>query len=90
MQLPTVLVHEPKRGVFLLTAHVVVGRSVVATGLAATRILADAHGRLAVHAQSLGVAPLPARPILGLDVGKEGVRFRNFFWGLALTTGRSR
>jgi len=27
---------------------------------------------------------------MGLDIGEDGVGFRDFFWGLALITGRSR
>jgi hypothetical protein len=31
-----------------------------------------------------------AAPVFGADIGEDGIGLRNFFWGLALSTGRSR
>ncbi len=90
VQLPAVFVHQPERCVFFLTAHIMVDGLVVTPGLPATGIFADLHAGLAVHAQTLGLAPLNPVPVLFLEVGEDGVRFRDFFWGLALTTERSR
>ena len=89
MEVPTVFMDHPKRRVFFLASHVVIRRPVVAPRLAASRVVANIHCRLAVHAQAqngFALASLVTSP----DVGEDGVGFRDFFWGLALTTGRSR
>jgi hypothetical protein len=52
-------------------------------------VLANVHRGLAVHAQSHD-RTLFGCLVLFLHVGEDGVGFWNLFWGLALTTGRSR
>jgi hypothetical protein len=84
-----VFVDQTERGVFLMTAHVVVGRLGVATGTAAPRVLADLHRGLAVDAQSRDVSILAA-VVFGPEIVEDGIGLRDFFWGLALSTGRSR
>jgi hypothetical protein len=67
----------------------VIGSLIVAPRHTAAGVVTNVHRGLAVHAQShdrLSIAGL----VLFLDVGEDGIGFRNFFWGLALTTGRSR
>lgn len=90
VQLPTVLVHQPKRSVLLLTAHIVIGGLVVTPGFASAGILADVYRGLAIHAQAFDVSAVDRLSVLFVDIGKDVVRLRNFFWGLALITGRSR
>ena len=96
MQLPTIFLQNPQRHVFFLTAHIVVGRWGIPAGLAAPGIVPNLHRGFTVHAQAQDRPFLGARdpgegfPILFCQVGKDGVRFREFFWGLALTTGRRR
>jgi hypothetical protein len=53
------------------------------------RVVANIHRRLAVHAQAHDRCAL-AIPVMFPDVGEDGVGFGDFFWGLALSTGRSR
>jgi len=79
----------PKRGAFLLASNVVVGGQVVAARLAAPGVLAKIHRRLAVHAQAHNGLAL-ANALVCFDIGEDGVGFGEFFWGLALSTGRSR
>lgn len=90
IQLPAVFVHQSEWSVFFLAAHIMIRSFVVASGCSATRIFPDIHGGLAVHAQATGLAPVNPLPIFLPDVGEDGIRFWNFFWGFALTTGRSR
>jgi len=89
MKLPTVFIDDTKRGVFFLASHIVIRRLVVAPCLAPSRVLANIHRRLAVHAHAHDGFAL-ASSVMGLDIGEDGVGFRDFFWGLALITGRSR
>ena len=89
MQLTGILVDDAEGGVFLLAAHVMVSSLVVSTGLAATRVRADVDRGLAVDAHAQDARVL-ASTIFGPDVGEDGVGFRDFFWGFALSTGRSR
>jgi hypothetical protein len=85
----TVFVDDTKRRVFFLAPHVVVGRLVVTPRLASARVVANIHRRLAVHAQAHDGFAL-AISVMFPDVGEDGVGFGDFFWGLALSTGRSR
>jgi hypothetical protein len=72
-----------------MIVHVMVGGLVVCACLAPARGLANVHRRLAVHAQTDDPWVFSA-PILGPNVGEDGVGFRDFFWGLALSTARKR
>jgi hypothetical protein len=96
VQPSTVLIHHPERDVFFFTAHIVIGGAVVATGFPAARVLADLHRGFAVDAQAfdllllVGLSCCDGLAILGLEVGEDSLRFREFFWGLALTTLRRR
>jgi hypothetical protein len=85
----TVFVDDTKWGVLLLAPHVVVCRLIVTPRLATARVVANIHRRLAVHAQAHERCAL-AIPVMFPDVGEDGVGFGDFFWGLALSTGRSR
>ena len=89
MQLSTVFINDTKRRVFSLASHIVVGCLVIAPRLAAPGVLANIHCRLAVHAQAHDGFAL-ANALMLLDIGEDGVGFWDFFWGLALSTGRSR
>jgi len=89
MQLPIGFIDDTKRGLFLLASHVVVGCLVIASRLAAPGVLANIHRRLAVHAQAHDGFALASALVL-LDIGEDRVGFWDFFWGLALSTGRSR
>nr|WP_300971635.1 hypothetical protein [Thiocapsa sp.] len=84
-----VLVDQTERGVFLMTAHAVVGGLDLATATAAARVLADHHRGLAVDARSRDLSTLAAL-VFGPDIVEDGIGLRDFFWGLALSTGRSR
>ena len=91
VQLPAILVHHAERGVFFVASHIVIDGSVVAPGFAPARVVADVHRGLAVHAHAQDGLPFGvAGSVLVLDVSEDGVGLRDFFWGLALTTGRSR
>ncbi len=90
IQLPAVLVDQTEWRVLFLTAHIVVGGLVITPSFPAAGIIPDVHGGLAVHAQSLGLASLPGFSVLFMEIGEEGIGLWNFFWGLALSTGRSR
>ncbi len=79
VQFPIILVHHPKRGVFFLATHVVVESLIVTSRFASTGVIANVYGGLAIHAQSLDLAIARLISILFLDVGKNGVRFRDFF-----------
>lgn len=72
-----------------LASHVVVSRPVVTPRLATARVLATIHRRLAVHAQAHDGFVL-AIAVTSPDIGEDGVGFREFSWGLALSTGRNR
>ncbi len=89
MQLPTGFIDDAKRGVLLLAPHIVVGCLVIAPRLAAPRVLANIDRRLAVDAQANDGFAL-ASALVVFDIGEDGVGFWDFFWGLALSTGRSR
>ena len=73
-----------------------VSRLGVAASFPAPGVVPHLHGGFAVDAQAQDLPLLYARrtrygfPVLGRQVGKDGVCFREFFWGLALTTGRRR
>jgi len=84
MQFSGVFVHNTEGRVLLPASHVVVNGLVVAAG-----VLADVHRGLAVHAQSHDRTAF-AGLVLVLDVGEDRIGFWDFFWGLALSTGRSR
>jgi hypothetical protein len=92
----TVLIHHPERDVFFFAAHIVVRGPVVATGFPPARVLADLHRGFAVDAQAFDLPLLivvswrEGLAILFGEVGKDGIRLREFFWGLALTTLRRR
>ena len=96
MSLPAIFLQNAKRHLFFLTAHIVVGRLMRAAGWAAPGIVPNSHRGLTVPAQAQDRPFLDARgpregfPILCCQVGQDGVRFREFFGGLALTTGRRR
>ena len=96
MELSAVLIHPPERDVLFLTAHVVVGGPVVATGFSPTRVVPHFHRGFAINAQALDRSvsvSIRLREGLAIpfgEVGKDGVRFREFFWGLALITLRRR
>jgi len=96
MELSAVLLHQPERDVLFLTAHVVVGGPVVATGFSPTRVVPNFHRGFAIDAQALDRSvsvSIRLREGLAIpfgEVGKDGVRFREFFWGLALITLRRR
>ncbi len=80
---------RPEQGVFLVTAHVVVGGLGLAAATAAARVLADHHRGLAVDAQSRDASARVAL-VFGPDSVENSIGLRDFFWGLALSTGRSR
>jgi hypothetical protein len=75
--------------VLFLASHIVIRGFVIAPRLATARVVANIHRRLAVHAQSHDGFTL-ASSVMFLDVRKDGVGFRGFFWGLALITGSDR
>ena len=60
------------------------------------RVLANLHRGFAIDAQALDLCLLvevfwcEGLAILVREVGEDGVCFREFFWGLALTTLRRR
>lgn len=89
MQLAAIFVDNAEGCVLLLASHIMIGSPVVSTRLAATRVLADFHCRLTVHAHAQNARVFAAR-IFGVDVGEDGVGFWDFFWGFALSTGRRR
>ncbi len=89
VQLARILVHDTERGVLLPAAHVVVGGSGVATGATTPRVVADLDRGLAVHTHSHDASVVTGL-VFGLEIGEDGIGFRDFFWGLALSTGRSR
>jgi hypothetical protein len=60
-----------------------VGSLVVPARLAATRVFADFHCRLTVYAHAQNARLFAAR-IFGVDVGEDGVGFRDFFLGFRL------
>lgn len=90
IQLPLILVDQTEGRVLFFTAHIVVGGLIVTSSFSPSGIVADLYGRLAVHAQALGLPSFPALSVLFMEVGEDGVGLWNFFWGLALSTGRSR
>jgi hypothetical protein len=73
-----------------------VSGAALATFFFATRVRADLHRGFTVNAQALdllllvGVSWRQRLAILFCEVGKDGVCFRAFFWGLALTPLRRR
>ena len=79
VDLSAIFIHDTKRRVFFPATHVMIGGLVVTPGLAAARILANLHRRLAVHGQALDVVAVRASSILGVEVGEDGVGFRDFF-----------
>lgn len=89
VQIRGVLVHHTEGDVFFLAPHVVVVGFVIASRLTTTAVVADVHRGLAVHAQAHDRLPFGGLVLL-VDVGEDGVGFRSFFWGLALSTGLSR
>ena len=77
VQAGAIFIDNPQGRIFLLAAHVMVGGTAVAACLSAPAVLANAHRGLAVHAQPFG--PRTGLGIPCLDVGEDGVSFRNFF-----------
>ncbi len=65
-----------------------VERSVVASSFAATSIFTNYYCCFTVEAQAFDV--LAGLLLIGLDVVEDGIRFGDFFLGLALTTGFNR
>jgi len=96
VELSAVLIHQPEGDVFFFTTHVVIGRTVVATSFPTARVVADLHRGFAIDTQALDLSvwvSLCLREglaILVSEVGKDGLGFREFFWGLALITLRRR
>lgn len=89
IEIPSVLIHDATGNALVLGTHVVVAGLDGAPGFAPAGIVPETHGRLTVEAQSHRV--LRHRLLVfGLQVLKNQVGFRQFFWGLALTTGRKR
>ena len=96
MELSAICLQDAKRHLFLRTAHIVVGRLSITAGFSASGVLPDLHRGFAVEAQADDLPRLYVRrtrggfPVLFRRVGKDGIGFREFFWGLALTTWRRR
>lgn len=89
IKLPPILIDHATGNALVLGSHIVVTSLPIAPRFAPTGIVAKAHGCLTVEAQPhcvLGLCLL----VFGLKVLKNQVRSRQFFWGLALTTGRKR
>lgn len=68
----------PNGGVFFLASHIVIRRLVVGPCLAPSRVLANIHRRLAVHAHAHDGFAL-ACSVMRLDIGEDGVGFGDFF-----------
>lgn len=77
VQLSSALFLHTKGSVFFLASHVVVIGLVIATCLTATAVIANVHRCLAVHAQADDRTGF-ARPVLFVNVGENGISFRNF------------
>jgi len=56
-----------------------VGSTMIATGLPASRVLSDVDRGFAVDAQPFGVSTFRGLAILFLEIGEDGVGFWNFF-----------
>ena len=90
-QLCGVFIDDAKGGVFFRAAHVVIGGAVVQACLTASGVLTEVDRGFTVNTQAFeGAAGVDHVAIFGVDIGEDGVGFGNFFWGLALSTGRSR
>lgn len=89
MQLSTIFIHNPTRNVRFLASHIVVKCLRIASGLPATRILANVHRGFAIQTQSFD-ATVFTFAIFGFDVVEDRIGFGQFFWGMALTTGFNR
>lgn len=89
VQLPTILVEDTEGRVGFFAAHVMVTRLGLASGLAASRILANVDGRFSIHTQAFDLVRLTPG-VFGVEGLKDGVGFWDFFCGLALTTLRKR
>ena len=63
-----------------------VERSVVASSFAATSIFTNYYCCFTLEAQAFDVLAFGLL-LIGLDVVEDGIRFGDFFLGLALTTG---
>lgn len=90
VELSAVFIHDPEGRTFFLAAHVVIGSLVISPGRAAPGILPNFYRGFAVDGQALDGTVFGTLSVLGSDVGEDGIGLRDFFWGLALTTGRSR
>ncbi len=66
-----------------------VKRSVVASSFAATSIFTNYYCCFTINAQAFDVLAV-CLLLIGLDVVEDGIRFGDFFLGLALTTGFNR
>ena len=78
VEVSTVFIDDTKRGVFFLASHIVIRRLVVGPCLAPSRVLANIHRRLAVHAHAHDGFAL-ACSVMRLDIGEDGVGFGDFF-----------
>ena len=96
VELSAVLIHQPEGDVFFFTAHIVVGGPIVPPGFPTARVVADLHRGFAIDTQALdlpvwvSIRLRQGLAILVGEVGKDGIGFRKFFWGLALITLRRR
>ena len=89
-QLSGVLLQEAKGRVFFSTAHLMVDRPRPAAGFASPRIGANIDGRFAIDTHPFDSAVCDGLGVFFPEIGEDRVRLGDFFWGLALTTGRSR
>ena len=96
LELSTVLIHQPEGDVFFFTTHIVIGGPIVTPGFPTARVVSDLHRSLAIDTQALDLPVLvrlrlrKGLAILFGKVGKDGIGFRKFFFGLALITLRRR
>ena len=96
LELSTVLIHQPEGDVFFFTTHIVIGGPIVTPGFPTARVVSDLHRSLAIDTQALDLSvwvSVGLREDLAIlfgEVDKDGIGFREFFFGLALITLRRR
>src|SRR6516225_6753096 len=89
-QLGALFIHDPTRDILLLTAHIVITGLVVSSGDTATGKLADLHCGFTIHTPAFDISRGEGLRIFFLTLSKMASVSGIFFWGLALTTLRSR
>ena len=96
MEWSAVLIHQPEGDVFFFTTHIVIGGPIVTPGFPTARVVSNLHRGFAIDPQALdlpvwvSIRRREGWAILVGEVGKDGIGFREFFFGLAWITWRRR